>query len=310
MILVTGATGFIGKAVLRHLQEFDYPVRILLRPSHRSPELPRGQSIEAAICSITDEQTLRNAMVGVDTVYHFAGSEWMGIHGDLLKVDIQGTLAVCRAAEQAGVKRFFYLSHLGANRASAYPLLKAKAIAEEHIRRSGVPYTILRSGMVFGPGDHFTNGLYQLMRRIPFVFFLPDEGSNLLQPLWIEDLATCLVWELEHPEHTNQTFEIGGPEFLSFNQVVDTIQAVSGLRRHPVHIHAGYVRMMTTLLESSRRGMPTSIYWLDYLAANRTASLDALPRLFNILPIRFSQGLGYLAKTNHKRKFSTAGEKR
>lgn len=296
MILITGATGFIGQAVLRHLQEYEHTVRILLHPSPKSPELPRGKGIEAAVCSLTDPIALRNAMVGVDTIFHFAGSEWHGIHGNLLGVDIQGTLAVSQAAEQAGVERLIYLSHLGANRASAYPLLKAKGIAEEHIRRSGVPYTILRTGIVFGPGDHFTSRLYGLMRRLPFLFFIPDEGANMLQPLWIEDLATCLVWGLEHSDHLNQTLEIGGPEFLSFRQVVETIQSVTGLRRTNINVHAGYVRMMTTFLESSRRGLPTSIYWLDYLAANRTASLDSLPRLFNIMPGRFSQRLQYLSK--------------
>jgi len=305
MILITGATGFIGSAVLRYLREYEVPVRVLLRPSPKSPELPRGKGIEAAVCSITDVPALRNAMLGVDAVYHFAGAEWQGIHGDLMGVDIQGTLAVSQAAAQAGVKRFFYLSHLGANRASAYHLLKAKGIAEEHIRRSGVPYTILRTGMVFGPGDHFTNRLYTLMRRMPFVFFIPDEGLNLLQPLWIEDLANCLVWGLDRTEYIDQVLEIGGPEFLTLNQVVETIQSVSRLRRWNTHLHAGYIRMMTTFLESSRRDLPTSIYLLDYLAANRTTALDALPRLFNLMPSRFSQRLDYLSPANRSKPTQT-----
>jgi NADH dehydrogenase len=148
------------------------------------------------------------------------------------------------------------------------------------------------------------------MRRIPFVFFIPDEGLNLIQPLWIEDLATCLVWGLDHPEHINQTLEIGGPEFLNFKQIVETIQSAIGLRRWNVPIHAGYVRMMTTFLESSRRRLPTSIYWLDYLAANRTATLDALPRLFDIMPSRFSQRLQYLAQKDRKQTSPHLGGKR
>ena len=120
---------------------------------HRAVLIGENVPVEVAVSSILEERSLRAAMVGVDTVYHLASAEWHGLRGSLMDIDIQGTQTVTRAAIEAGVQRFFYVSHLGADRASAYPLLKAKAIAEEHIRRSGLDYTIIRTGILLNrPG--------------------------------------------------------------------------------------------------------------------------------------------------------------
>src|SRR4030065_1022226 len=177
MILVTGGTGFIGKVLVRHLTESGYPVRLLNRPAKQSPDLPKGVPVEVAVCNLKDERGLRSAMLDVDVVYHLAGVEWPGAHASLLDVDIQGTQSVSRVAAEAGVKRFIYLSHLGADRASAYPVLKAKAIAEENIRRSGVGYTIIRSALVYGLNDHFTTELARILNALPYFFFVPEEGN-------------------------------------------------------------------------------------------------------------------------------------
>src|SRR5512139_2463504 len=98
MILITGGTGFIGRALVRHLTEAGYPVRLLIRPSKRSPELPRGIPVEVAVSSLTDVRGLRSAMVGVDTIYHLAGAEWLGPRASLMDIDIQGTQTICQAA--------------------------------------------------------------------------------------------------------------------------------------------------------------------------------------------------------------------
>ena len=159
MILVTGGTGFIGQVLIRQLVEAGYPVRTLIRPSNLSPNLPAGISVEVALASLKDVRGLRAAMVGVDSVIHLAGVERRGVEADLLEIEIQGTRNVIEASVDAGVDRLFFLSHLGTDRASAFPLLKAKAIVEEHIRRSGIDYTIIRSAVAFGPNDGFSSGL-------------------------------------------------------------------------------------------------------------------------------------------------------
>jgi NADH dehydrogenase len=294
MILVTGGTGFIGQALIRQLAEAGFPVRTLIRPSRRSPNLPKGVPMEVAVASLNDERGLRAAMVGVDTVYHLASGEWQGTQASLLDIDIRGTQAVAKAAKEAGVDRFFYVSHLGADRASAFPVLKAKAIAEEHVRRSGVDFTILRSAIVFGMNDGFTSGLAYLLQTLPFFFLTPGDGKILLQPLWVEDLVTAMVWALEDAGTRNQVYEVAGPEYLTFNQIV--MEMMDALRNHNklVHVKPPYLRAVTVLFEHIFPGVPVSAYWLDYLASNHTCSLSAMPQVFNLMPSRFSSRLQYL----------------
>jgi len=297
MILVTGGTGFIGRTLIRHLVELGYPVRTLIRPSPSSPKLPRSVAVDVAVSSFNDERGLRAAMVGVDIIYHLATGEWRGPRAELMESDIQATRAVVEAAEDAGVRRIFYVSHLGADRASAYPVLKAKGIAEEFIRRSKLDYTILRSAILYGLNDRFTSGLARVLGVSPF-FIMPGNGRTVLQPLWVEDLVTCLTWALDDPETIDKVIDIGGPEYLTFQQVVQLVMQEAGLRRAFLHLPPPYVRGLTVFLESMIPNLPTSVYWLDYMAVNRTTALDTMPRIFNLMPARMSQRLAYLRDQN------------
>jgi NADH dehydrogenase len=274
---------------------------MLIRPSPDSPNLAKGFPVEVAVSSLNDARGLRAAMAGVEVVYHLAGTERLGPQAKLLEVDIQGTLAVAQAAAEIGVDRFFALSHLGADRSSAYPLLKAKGIAEEHVRRSGVDYTIIRTAPVFGPGDTFTTGLAALLHGLPFLFLIPGDGHSLIQPIWVEDLATCLVWTLEDERTRRQTFEVGGPEYLTFNQSVQAVMATVGLNKRLLSMRPPYLRVLTLFLETIFPILPLSVFWIDYLAVNRTCPLDTVPRTFGLLPSRFSTKLDYLKDTNWRR---------
>jgi NADH dehydrogenase len=293
-ILITGATGFIGKALTRHLSDTEYQIRALIHPGGKSPALPIGIPVEAAVSGLNDQRGLRAALAEIDIVYHLASQEALGARGNLLETDIQGTRNLVEAAQEAGVDRFFYLSHLGADRASAYPLMTAKAIAEDHIQKSALDYTILRSGVVFGPNDRFTIPLARLIRSIPIIFPLPDEGDTLLQPLWIEDLANILLWSLDNEDTRRETYEIGGPEQLSFRDIIITLLDAMDLNRYPVSINTPIIRGATVFADYLNIDFPTNIFWLDYLATNRTCSLTTVPHVFNLLPSHFSKRLEYL----------------
>ena len=293
MILVSGGTGFIGRALVRHLIADGREVRLLLRPS-QSPRLPQGVRLEVTVCSLMDERGMRAAMRDVDAVYHLIGSERVGLRADLNHVDVEGTQVLVNAAVQSGIDRFFYLSHLGADRSSAYSVLKAKGMAENIIMNSGIPYTIMRTGPVTGPGDQFTEPLKALIKLNPFVFLTPDDGNTRIQPIWIEDLVTCLTLALDDPQTINQIVQVGGEEFLTFNEIVNIILKKLKLRRSVIGVGSAYLRILGLWIEQFNPDFPFSLFWLDYLAADRTCSIDTVPRMFGLIPARFNHNLDYL----------------
>ena len=302
MILLTGGTGFVGRSLIRQLVESGHQVRILLQPSLKSPRLPTGVPVEVAVSSLNDVRGIRAAMRGVEAVYHLAGAEGQGGRADLLAVDMQGTRSVAEAAADARIGRIFYVSHLGADRAAGFPVLKAKGIAEEYIRRSGVPHTILRAALLYGPEDEFTNGLAMLLAAAPGFLPLPSRGESLIQPLWVEDLVTCLVWALDNPATVNQTFSVGGTEYLTLRQVVQAVMEMTGQRRWLPNWPTQIMRGLTILTEFVFPNFPASIFWLDYLSLNRTCAVDTIPRVFGLMPARFMSRLEYLKRGHWTRQ--------
>ena len=298
MLLVTGGTDFIGLSVLRRLAEFGYPVRTLLRPSRHSPDLPHGVPIDVTLAALSDRRSVRASLVGVKTVIHLDGAEGQWSTEDRLASDVAGTHTIAEAAADAGVQRIIYISHLGTDRSSAYPAMRARAMAEEHLRMSGVPFTILRTTVIFGRLDNFTTSLAMMLAVAPLIFPIPGDGATLFQPLWVEDLATCITWALDEPSTIGQTIEIGGPEFLSLVQILKMVMRIASSPRILLPTRPPYLKACAWLLEHLMPQPPVTALWLDYLAASRTTDLNTLPRVFGLQPSRMEDNLSYLQERN------------
>jgi len=294
MILVTGGTGFIGRNLVKLLIENGFEVRTLLKPSKKNPNLPQGIPVEAVVCSLNDERGLRAALKGIDVVFHLAGSERLSSRSDLMKVDVNGTRTLLQAAMKSKISQLIYLSHLGADQNSAFPVLKAKALAEKEVVNSGVPYTIFRTSHIFGKGDQFVEAFAKLLRLSPGFFLVPGKGDSALQPLNVNDLVACLNLSIKNPELSNKIIELGGGEVFTFREVIEIIMNQLNIRRYVINISPAYLRMFVIYIEQIIPKFPISLYWLDSLAEDRTTALDILPRQFGILPARFTQSLDFL----------------
>lgn len=275
MILVTGATGFIGRSTGRALDRAGIPWR---------PYSGRMSSAES----------LRAELDGVETVIHLAGAESRGQKRLLRYVDVEGTERLVEACRAAGVSRIILPSRLYANLHSLHALLRAKGEVERIVMQSGIPYTILRTTTVFGRGDRFSEIIFGLVLWTwPFVW-LPSGGRMPVQPLWVEDYVQCLVRTLDRPETIGQVIIVGGAERLSYKEIVGLILNVTGRRRISLPLPLGLVRWIARIFLGWWYWPPVSRFFIDRLFAPEVTELDAVQRQFGFQPARFGETITYL----------------
>jgi uncharacterized protein YbjT (DUF2867 family) len=293
MILITGATGLVGRSLVPQLAKAGWPVRVLVQPRRggRLPRIAWPEGVEMVMGTLEDSHSLHQAVQGVHTVFHLASAQWWGRRRDLERVDVQGTRNIVSVARAARVGRLVYLSQLGAEPSSAYALLRVKGQVEGLVRNSGIAYTILRCGVLFGPGDRFVNGIAMLLRTNPLFFLQPGDGESLLHPLYIMDLVAALKNSLENIDLVDSTIEIGGAEYVSFNEMIRTVMRVSGAKRLIMPVPANVLRSLTRLMNRVMRRWPMTDQWFDVLASNRTANLGNLYNYCGVRPVRFEDTL-------------------
>ena len=293
MILVTGATGLIGRRLVPHLVEAGWAVRVLVQP-RRAGRLARFEwldDVDVVTGQLDEDERLHQAMQGVHTVFHLAGAQWWGRARDLERVDVQGTRAVVTAARAARIGRLYYLSMLGSEPSSAYPSLRIKGQIEGIVRNSGVPYTIMRTGVVFGPDDRFVNGVAMVLRSNPLVVLQPGAGETLVHPIYVQDLVQALGNSLEKIDLVDKTIEIGGAEYVSVYEMLRTVMRVSGASRMIIPLPPYALRSLTALLTRALPGWPITQQWFDLLASNRTTKLGNLFDYCDVRPVRFEDTL-------------------
>lgn len=283
MILITGATGFVGRSLVRALERQGPPVRTY--DGH-----------------INDLRQLAEAVQGVDVIYHLASAESRGRARLLPRIDVQGTERLTRAARRAGVQQLIVMSRLNADPNAVYPLLRAKGQVERVVRDSGVPFTIVRSSTLFGIEDRFLNVIAALSAWTwPFVW-LPAGGEVALQPLWVEDLAACLVRLLERPDLCDEIVAVAGEERLRYKELVQIVNEAAGLSRVPLKLDLRLVRMVRAVTMGWWPHPPVTPFFLHRFSVPDVAPVDSVLRTFDFRPERLIDHISYLRRPGLRRR--------
>ncbi len=290
-VFMTGATGFVGKHVAGRLLEDGHELRCLVR-SEGSDEtwFLKGLGAELAVGDILDPGSLAHAAAGCDAVIHLVGIIFERRGASFEQVHVEGTRNVLAAAKQAGAGRFVHMSALGTRSGAASAYHRTKWDAEEDVRASGLEYTIFRPSTIYGPGGEFIDMLARQVRMLPVVPVIGN-GRYRMQPISVFDVAACFADCLSKAAAVNRVYEIGGPEAISYNELIDAICRVMGKRRLKAHIPVALVKPVAWLSELI---MPKPLLTMDQLKmllGDNVCDITAMREELGVEPARLAEAL-------------------
>lgn len=278
MILLTGGTGFVGSRVLHALRAEDKPVRCLVRdPARADP------GCELAVGDMTDRDSLRRAVAGCDTVVHLVAII-EGPPEDFERVMIQGTRDLLAAAREAGVRRFVLMSALGTAESTRdlTQYFRSKWTMEQDVKASGLEHVIFRPSFAFGRGGGVLPTFIRLVRWAPVIPVI-GPGTDRLQPIWVDDVAAYFARAVELPDAVGRTFELGGPDVVSWDELYDRIKTVLGKRRLKLHLPFGLMRANARVLEALPGPTPVTRDQITMLeAGDNVVTDDEAARVFGL----------------------------
>jgi NADH dehydrogenase len=291
-ILVTGGTGVIGEGVVPHLLRAGHQIRILSREAGEDVrQWPQG--VEAHIADIGQPAELQGAASGCDAVVHISGiAKEVPPALTFERINVEGTRAMVREAERAGVGHFIFISSLGAERGrSEYH--QSKRMAEEIVREFKGDWVILRPGSVYGPGDIVISTLLQMIRTLPMIPVI-DAGQQRFQPIWFDDLGLAITKAVEAADLSHVTLEVAGSDITSMNDVLDRLAVLTARNPLRVPIPAAVAALGTQFAESLGIDFPVDHQMLTMLLEDnviQSPTPNALIGTFDITPTPLDEGL-------------------
>ena len=294
-VAIAGGSGFIGRAIVRRLGD-TARVRVLTRNPDAVRTRLAGTGAEFVRADLTDAASLEPALRGAQVAINAAQFDGYPIENPrrgltFERVDYGGTIAMLAAARNTGIAQIIYISGAAADEQSRQPGFRAKGRAERAIRESGLAYTIFRPALVYGADDRITNLMARAIRYTPVVA-IPGSGSQVVQPVAVEDLATCVAMAVGGSGR-NAIFAVGGPEPLSFEQLIRVMMELSGHHRPVVHVPEMLMRLCGSLGEIFPRPI-FSRDAVDFLLADNRCDIAPLIAEFGIRLTPARVGMAYL----------------
>jgi uncharacterized protein YbjT (DUF2867 family) len=255
VILVTGGTGFVGGHVVQALRRADKPVRCLVREPRSAEKLER-LGCELTEGDMTEPDSLRRGVEGVEVVVHLVAIR-QGKEAQFDRVMSQGTRDLLDAARQAGVRRFVHMSALGMSEQTKdlVPYYRAKWEMEQAVQGSGLPHVIFRPSLVFGPDGGILPTFRKVARLAP-VTPIVGSGEQRIQPIWADDVAAHFVQALDLDAGARRTFELGGPDVVTWNELWARLKRALGVRRPSIHMPMAFMRANALVTERLPGNIP------------------------------------------------------
>jgi uncharacterized protein YbjT (DUF2867 family) len=289
MILVTGGTGFVGSNLIRRLRSDDIAVRALVRNPGKGQAL-KDIAVDIVEGDVFNKATLEKAASGCERVVHLVGIIHETQGATFRTIHVDGTRNVLEAAKKTGVRHIFYQSALGTRPGAKSMYHKTKWEAEELVRAGTVPYTILRPSIIYGPGDQFTMKLLEIIKRSP-VLPVIGPGRFRVQPLYIDDAVSCIVKAITGDSFLNEMFEIGGPDQLTYEEMIGAVADALGVYRPTIHVPVFLARSAVRLLETVLPVSPVTSDQIIMLQEDNICTMRDIRDAFGIEPIKFREGL-------------------
>ena len=289
MILVTGATGFVGGHLVKHLRKDGLRLRAMVRTPAKAQAL-KDLGVEVVPGDMSDRASLEAATAGIERVIHLVGIIQEAPGATFQSVHVEGTRDLLDASKKAGVRHFMYQSALGTRPNAKSRYHQTKWEAEELVSKSGIPFTILRPSLIYGPGDLFTIRLAEMIRLSP-VLPVIGSGQSKVQPIFIDDVVECIRKTVTSDSYLNEMYEIGGPEQLTYEDVTTMIAEVMGIKRPTVHVPLFFMKPMARVLQAILPKPPVTTDQLIMLQEDNVCSLRDIREVFGIEPVEFREGL-------------------
>jgi len=296
-VLVTGATGFVGREVVRELPRAGHETHILTRDGYedRTQAAERELSAQIHFGNVLNPDSLQRACRGLDAVIHLVGIISEIGENTFENIHTLGTQNMVTAAREAGVKRFIHMSALGTRPNAAARYHRSKWAAEECVRSSGLAWTIFRPSIIYGRGDQFVNRFARMARFSP-VLPVIGSGQSKLQPIRVADVAACFVKAVGEPQSIGQTYDLCGRDVLTFEAVLDAIMEVTGRKRLKLHVPSGLARFQAAMLEFifcrlRGKASPLNRDQLLMLREDNVGNAQPANEMFGLKPISFRDGI-------------------
>ncbi|HEY6542299.1 MAG TPA: NAD(P)H-binding protein, partial [Ktedonobacteraceae bacterium] len=292
MILVTGATGYIGRHLVARLAQNGERPRCLVRDVKRAAQILPADGVEFAQGDTTQPATLTTALQGVDAVIHaaFITADHKQSNGNhYYETNVQGTANLIQAARAAGVTRIIELSGLGTRPDKPGTYMQGRYEAERMVKESGLEWTIIQPSVLFGKGAPFIKGLTDLIRTSPVVPLIGG-GKIQFQPISVEDVVTVILKVLREPERTNhKTYTIGGPEYYTFTQIINMLLHTMHKSRIKAPAPTPLVGIGAAVMEAVLPKPPLTKAAMTLFTFDNVTDIHSVERDFGFVPMAFSK---------------------